>query len=90
MSEPFSVSCPKCKAKLKLKSQAAVGKKIACPKCSHPFVVKPPKVAEEEELSFLDVSEPDDIEDELPEDEEAEDEVESPRSRSAGRRSALR
>ena len=88
MSEPFSVSCPKCKAKLKLKSQAAVGKKIACPKCSHPFVVKPPKVAEEEELSFLDVSEPDDIEDELPEDEEAEDEVESPRSRSAGRRSA--
>jgi len=86
MSEPFSVSCPKCRAKLKLKSQAAVGKKIACPKCSTPFVVKPPKPAEEE-LSFLDVSEPDDVEDEGSEVEESQEEPESPRSRSAGRRS---
>jgi hypothetical protein len=41
MANPVSTRCPKCKAVLKLKSSAAVGKKVPCPKCQHPFVVKP-------------------------------------------------
>ena len=43
MAEPISVQCPKCKAKLKLKSHSAIGKKVACPKCKRPFVVQAPK-----------------------------------------------
>lgn len=40
MVEPVSVACSHCGAKLKLKSSAALGKKIGCPKCKKPFVAK--------------------------------------------------
>lgn len=40
MVEPVQVSCSHCGAKLKLKSSAALGKKIGCPKCKKPFVAK--------------------------------------------------
>ena len=33
--------CPKCSKVLKLKSEAAFGKKVACPQCKEPFTVKP-------------------------------------------------
>lgn len=39
MSEPFTVRCPQCRSKLKLKSSAAVGKEVPCPKCRHRFIV---------------------------------------------------
>jgi hypothetical protein len=35
--------CPNCDKVLKLKSEAAFGKKTACPQCSEPFTVKPYK-----------------------------------------------
>jgi hypothetical protein len=84
MSEPFQVQCPKCKAKLKIKSRAAAGKKVPCPKCQFAFVIKPPP-EEEDELSFLSVAEPEESwENEEPAEEEDVDE--SPRaSRGANR-----
>jgi hypothetical protein len=33
--------CPNCSKVLKLKSEAAIGKKTACPQCREPFTVKP-------------------------------------------------
>ena len=80
MSEPITIECPKCHAKLKLKNSAAVGKKIACPKCAKPFLVKAPRPADSE-ADFLSVSESD-AEDRSPPPEEDEDlepeEVEAP------------
>ncbi|MFN6103770.1 MAG: hypothetical protein ACK5EA_04860 [Planctomycetaceae bacterium] len=86
MSEPFQVQCPKCKAKLKIKSRAAAGKKVPCPKCQFAFVIKPPP-EEDEELSFLSVEEPEESWENAEASEEEEVE-EAPRaSRSAGRTS---
>lgn len=53
MSEPLAVQCPACQATLKLKSRAAVGKRIACPKCKQPFVVElPDDVAADDREQF--------------------------------------
>ena len=41
MPDLISTQCPKCKATLKLKNRKAIGKKVTCPKCKQPFVVKP-------------------------------------------------
>jgi hypothetical protein len=77
MSEPISVECPKCHAKLKLKSAASIGKKIGCPKCKKPFVV-PAAPTEDDEFGFMSVSEPEpDPEDEFSAPEQ-EDEFEAP------------
>lgn len=38
MAAPFVVACTHCGAKLKLKSDAAAGKKVRCPKCQEVFV----------------------------------------------------
>ena len=85
MSEPFQVQCPKCKAKLKIKSRAAVGKKVPCPKCQSAFVIKAP-AEEEDELAFLSMEEPEEsFEEEGFEEEEIE---ESPRAARAGSRIA--
>jgi hypothetical protein len=56
MADLISIRCPKCKAKLKLKNRSAIGKKVPCPKCKQPFVVKPlPKPEDEPDfLSELD------------------------------------
>lgn len=43
MAEPITVACEHCKSKLKLKSAAAVGKKVACPKCKKVFTVRAPE-----------------------------------------------
>lgn len=48
MSNPISVRCPQCGARLKLKSRKAVGKKASCPKCGNAFVVQPPRAAADE------------------------------------------
>lgn len=40
MSEQISVQCPKCGARLKLKNRDSLGKKLPCPKCQEPFLVK--------------------------------------------------
>lgn len=48
MTGPLSVRCPKCRAKLKLKSSKAVGKEVPCPKCGEAFVIKLPKKREPE------------------------------------------
>jgi len=42
MAEPLTVACEHCSSKLKLKSAAAVGKKVACPKCKKVFTVRAP------------------------------------------------
>ena len=47
MTSPISVECPNCKAKLKLKDEKAVGRKLPCPKCKHPFVVELPPAPQE-------------------------------------------
>ncbi len=89
MSDAFQVQCPKCKQKLKIKSRAAVGKKLPCPKCSFAFVIKPPPEEEDEELAFMSVEEPDEP-DEPEEEAEEEDEDERPvsRGRAGSRRGA--
>src|SRR5690606_6959366 len=33
MAGPIAAQCPECDVKLKIKNPAAIGKKIACPKC---------------------------------------------------------
>ncbi|MDB4731819.1 zinc-ribbon domain-containing protein [bacterium] len=43
MASPFVVSCSNCAAKLKLKDQSMIGKKVRCPKCSEPFLIQAPK-----------------------------------------------
>jgi hypothetical protein len=40
---PTMTKCPNCSKILKLKSEAAFGKKTACPQCREPFTVKPYK-----------------------------------------------
>lgn len=45
MPDAVFTRCTGCKAKLKLKSPGAAGKKIRCPKCEHVFVVRLPKAA---------------------------------------------
>ena len=56
MAGSVSIQCSKCKAKLKLKNPKAVGKKVPCPKCKQPFVVKPLPEPEDDDdfLSNLD------------------------------------
>lgn len=70
MSEAITVKCPACKASLKLKSRSAVGKKVPCPRCKKPFVVKAPPPESEDELAFLNASESDGAMDLPPEEEE--------------------
>jgi len=41
MSIAISIQCPHCQVTLKLKNRKAIGKKLPCPKCKQPFVVKP-------------------------------------------------
>jgi predicted Zn finger-like uncharacterized protein len=41
MAGALSIQCPHCQATLKLKNRKAIGKKVPCPKCKQPFVVKP-------------------------------------------------
>jgi len=43
MSAAISVKCPECGASLKLKNEAAAGKRLPCPRCKKPFVVKIPQ-----------------------------------------------
>lgn len=42
MSETTVIECPNCGATFKAKSKAALGKKVACPKCKVPFVISAP------------------------------------------------
>ena len=63
---PAMTKCPNCGKTLKLKSEAAFGKKTACPQCSEPFTVKPYKkkkakpVVEELEDEYVDYEAHDD------------------------------
>jgi hypothetical protein len=49
MSEPFAVECGSCFASFKLKDRALIGKKIRCPKCKEPMVVKDATQAAEDD-----------------------------------------
>src|SRR5258708_15305693 len=85
MSDAISVECPKCHAKLKLKTRSAVGKRVPCPKCKKPFVVAAPP--EGEDLDFMNVSEPEPDEFAMPaEEEQSEEFVEA--APAMGRRSS--
>lgn len=79
MAEPITVACEHCKSKLKLKSAAAVGKKVACPKCKKVFTVRAPEEKSGDDL-FDDLP----LDNyEAPEEEPKEEEEEAaPRSRS--------
>lgn len=70
MSDAITVKCPACKSSLKLKSRSAVGKRVPCPKCKKPFVVKSPPAEEEDDMAFLNVSESDGAMELPPEEEE--------------------
>lgn len=70
MSDAITVRCPACKASLNLKSRSAVGKRVPCPKCKKPFVVKAPLAEENDEMAFLNVSESDGAMEMPPEEEE--------------------
>ncbi len=72
MSDAISVECPKCHAKLKLKSRSAVGKRVPCPKCKTPFVVAAPPAGDD--LDFMNVSEPEPDEFAMPADDEQSEE----------------
>ena len=65
MPSPISVACPNCEATLKLKSREAEGKKVRCPKCEKPFVVKLPAV-EDEVVDEWDLPTEDDADEEPP------------------------
>ena len=41
--EPFSITCTTCKSRLKVKSQAAIGHLLKCPKCGGMVMVKLPE-----------------------------------------------
>ncbi len=45
----FNVDCPSCAADLVIRSSAAVGRKMECPKCKYRFVVPQPPADEEAE-----------------------------------------
>lgn len=49
MSEPFPVECGSCFASFKLKDRTLIGKKIRCPKCKEPLVVKDAAQAAEDD-----------------------------------------
>ena len=54
-SFPVSIACPKCERKLKVEKPELLGKKVKCPKCQTPFVLKlPPPVEEVVELELVD------------------------------------
>ena len=38
-----AVECPHCAARIRIKSESILGKKVTCPKCSEPFVAKAPQ-----------------------------------------------
>ena len=46
MSETTVIECPNCGATFKAKSKAALGKKVACPKCQVPFVISAPSASQ--------------------------------------------
>lgn len=76
-----SVQCPHCQAKLSLKSDSGLGKKVACPKCKKPFQAK---AAEEDPMDFLDELDPEDDSPPPEEEEETPEEPERPARRSGG------
>lgn len=50
MSTAVSIRCPHCQRKLKIEDRKVLGKKVKCPGCSRPFVVRDP--AEDEEVTL--------------------------------------
>lgn len=49
MTSPLKTQCPNCSKTLKLKSKAALGKRVPCPKCKKPFEVQPYEEPPQEE-----------------------------------------
>ena len=43
--EPFSITCPTCSTRLKVRSAAAIGQILNCPRCSSMVLVEPPSGA---------------------------------------------
>ena len=42
MAEKHSVACPSCGASLKVTKDSLIGKRVPCPSCKTPFVIKVP------------------------------------------------
>ena len=82
MPGPISIQCPKCRAKLKLKNDNAVGKKVPCPKCKKPFVVEAPPEPEDEFDDFGALDDFDSYEDESYDD-DFDEQPASPRRRAS-------
>ena len=91
----FSIKCTNCGATLKTPTMIPAGKKVTCPKCKKPFVVKDEEEPEEEEVEQEEAA---DEEDEAPkpkkpappakkeddeEEDESDDEEESPKKKPA-------
>ncbi|RMF88212.1 MAG: hypothetical protein D6741_19515, partial [Planctomycetota bacterium] len=52
MAETVSIQCPHCDSTLKLRNRSAEGKRVKCPRCAKPFVVRIPDA--DDEFAFLD------------------------------------
>ncbi len=93
MATSFVVACSNCSAKLKLKDKSMIGKKVRCPKCSEPFVIKASAKSKPESVALDDGGFYDDPEDEWDDEfggtsDEFEDEYESvPRKRRTSKKS---
>jgi DNA-directed RNA polymerase subunit RPC12/RpoP len=85
MAAPFVVACSHCGSKLKLKDESFVGKKVRCPKCQEPFVVKgagqpkkkpaKAKAPSDDDFGFLDDLNEDDFDGPPPDEEDTDADV---------------
>lgn len=79
----LQTQCPHCDKIFSLKNSATLGKKLKCPKCAEPFVVKKYKAPEEEPADDYNFDY-DEEDYEAPEETEPEEEEEAPRRKSSG------
>ena len=52
LSLPLSIPCPNCQRKLKIERREVLGRKVKCPKCQFPFIVRPPSGEKEDEVEM--------------------------------------
>lgn len=90
MSETTVIECPHCGASFKAKSKAALGKKVACPKCQAPFVISGAKSPARKSKPEPQASAQSGAWNDMWDDEDEFDESPAPRARSAPARSRSR
>ncbi|QDT29616.1 hypothetical protein Enr10x_49710 [Gimesia panareensis] len=83
MSETTVIECPHCGATFKAKSKAALGKKVACPKCQTPFVIsQSPSASRKTKPKLQKAPAKQDFENDLWEEDDEYEERPAPRERS--------